>query len=241
LRFTVHRPANAEVSPCCHRPSGGDVACGVHVSITRTRAAGDALENRLALAVFRRDMPTPGASLRRVRSGDEVEPPGGFVLQPGNQRAPPLAVNLSVEATLLRDVGAGAFTRAARRPGHATHIQLLGTDGREAPRHIGGGFSTQSRRRSVSRARNLAMASFVRTRRCDPRRARASRCCNRRSRFVSPARRPGAWRSSPVDSAADTVTPRSIPTTLPSSGPGIDSGMAAKAMCQRPDRSKVTR
>ena len=140
MRFTVHRPARAEVSPCCHRPSGGDVACGVHVSIARPRAARDALENRLALAVFQRDMPAVGASLRRVRSGDEVEPPGGFVLQPGNHRAPPLAVNLSVEATLLRDVGAGAFTRAARRPGHATHIQLLGTDGREAPRHIGGGF-----------------------------------------------------------------------------------------------------
>jgi hypothetical protein len=140
LRFTVHRPADAEVSPCCHRPSGGDVACGVNVRIARARAAGDALENRLALAVFRRDMPTPGAPLRRVRSRDEFEPPDGFVLQSGNQQAPPLALNLSVEATLLRDVGAGAFTRAARRAGHASDIQLLGTDGREAPRHIGGGL-----------------------------------------------------------------------------------------------------
>jgi hypothetical protein len=58
LRFTVRGPASAEVSPCCHRPFGGDVACGVHVSIARPRAAGDALENRLTLAVFRRDMPT---------------------------------------------------------------------------------------------------------------------------------------------------------------------------------------
>jgi hypothetical protein len=241
LRFTVHRPADAEVSPCCHRPSGGDVACGVNVRIARARAAGDALENRLALAVFRRDMPTPGAPLRRVRSRDEFEPPDGFVLQSGNQQAPPLALNLSVEATLLRDVGAGAFTRAARRAGHASDIQLLGTDGREAPRHISGGLFHPITTAICFAGAQSGNGSFVRTRRRDPRRVRASRCCNCRSRFVSPARRPGACRSSPVDSAADTVTPRSIPTTLPSSGLGIDSGMAAKAMCQRPDRSKVTR
>jgi hypothetical protein len=33
LRFTVRRPASAEVSPCCHRPSGGDVAWRVHVDV----------------------------------------------------------------------------------------------------------------------------------------------------------------------------------------------------------------
>ncbi len=102
-------------------------------------------------------------------------------------------------------------------------------------------FCTQSRRRSASRARTLAMASFVRARRFDPRRARASRCCKRRSRSVSPARRPGTRSRSPVDRATDTATPRSTPTTLPSFGPRTGSGMAAKAMCQRPDRSRVTR
>src|SRR5215208_6599644 len=35
LRFTVHRPASAEVSPCCHRPSGGYVASSVHVGVAR--------------------------------------------------------------------------------------------------------------------------------------------------------------------------------------------------------------
>src|SRR4051812_12483904 len=35
LRFTVHRPASAEVSPCCHRPSGGDVTCSVPVGVAR--------------------------------------------------------------------------------------------------------------------------------------------------------------------------------------------------------------
>jgi hypothetical protein len=140
LRFTVRRPASAEVSPCCHRPSGGDIACGVHVGITRTRAAGDALENRLALAVFRRDMPTCRASLRRVRSWNEFEPPQGLKLQPGNQQPPALATDLPVEATFLRDAGARALRTTARRAGHGRYIQILDADGVEAARHIGGGL-----------------------------------------------------------------------------------------------------
>jgi hypothetical protein len=140
LRFTVHGPASAEVSPCCHRPSGGNVACGVHVSVARPRPTGHALENRLALTVFRRDMPAVGASLRRVRCRDEFKPPAGLVLQPGNQQPPPLAADLTVEAPFLRHVGARAFPTTARRAGHRTHIQVLDTDGVEAARHIGGGL-----------------------------------------------------------------------------------------------------
>ena len=140
MRFTVHRPASAEVSPCCHRPSGGDVACGVHVSIARPRAAGAALENRLALAVFRRDMPTGRASLGRVRRWNEFESHQGLVLQPGNQQAPALAVNLTVETPFLRDVGARALTSTARRAGHRPHMQIFDADGVEAARQIGGGL-----------------------------------------------------------------------------------------------------
>jgi len=140
LRFTVHRPASAEVFPCWHRPSGGDVACGVHVSIARPRAAGDALENRLTLTAFRRDVPTGRASLRRIRCWDQFEPPQGLVLQPGNQQPPALAVNLTVEAPFLRDVGARALTSTARRAGHGPYIQILDADGVEAARHIGGGL-----------------------------------------------------------------------------------------------------
>ena len=140
MRFTVRRPASAEVSPCCHRPSGGDIACGVHVSIARPCVAGDALENRLALAVFRRDMPAVGASLRRKRCRDEFEPPHSFVPQPGNQQAPALAADLTVEAPFLRHVGARAFNSAARRAGHRRHIQILDADRRKAPPQIGGGL-----------------------------------------------------------------------------------------------------
>ncbi len=144
MRFTVHRPASAEVSPCCHRPSGGDVACGVDVRVARPRAAGDALENRLALAVFRRDMPTTRASLRRIRCGNQFQPPAGLVLQPGHHQSPPLAADLTVETPFLRDAGARAFTSSARGAGHRAHLQVLDqvldADGVEAARHIGGGL-----------------------------------------------------------------------------------------------------
>ena len=52
---------------------------------------------------------------------------------------------------------------------------------------------------------------------------------------------PGQVRSSPVDRAAETVTPRSTPTTSPVPGAGIGGGMAANARCQRPARSQVMR
>ena len=140
MRFTVHRPANAEVSPCCHRPSGGDVACGVHVGIARPRTAGDALENRLALTVFRRDVPAAGASLRRIRCWNEFKPPLGLMLQPCHQQSPPLAADLTVEAPFLRDAGARAVSSTARRAGHRTHLQILDADDVETTRQIGAGL-----------------------------------------------------------------------------------------------------
>jgi hypothetical protein len=140
LRFTVHRPASAEVSPCCHRPPGGDVACSVHISIARLRTTGDALENRLALAIFRRDMPAVAASLRGVGRWDKFEAPHSFVLQPGHQQSPPLAADRTVEAPFLCDVGAQAFARTASRLGHGPHLQVLDADGLEPTRQIGGGL-----------------------------------------------------------------------------------------------------
>ncbi len=140
MRFTVRRPASAEVSPCCHRPSGGDVACGVHVSIARPRPAGDAPENRLALAVFRRHVPALGASLRRIRCRDELKPPRGLVLQPGHQQSPPLAADLAVEAPFLCDAGTRVLKGAACRAGHRAHLQVLDPDGVETARQIGGGL-----------------------------------------------------------------------------------------------------
>ena len=97
-------------------------------------------------------------------------------------------------------------------------------------------FSTQSLRRSTSRALSRAIAALVRARRFDPGRARASLRCNRTSRSASFGRDRAGLVVSPVDSATATATPRSRPTTSPVPGAGIGSGTAANAMCQRPAR-----
>ena len=82
LRFTVHRPPCGE-SLCWYRPSGGDVAGSVDVGVARRRAAGDAREDRLALAVFACDVPTGRASLRCVRGRDAFDAARSFVVEPG--------------------------------------------------------------------------------------------------------------------------------------------------------------
>ena len=101
-------------------------------------------------------------------------------------------------------------------------------------------FSAQSLRRSVSRALIRARASRTRWRPAEPLLARASLCSSRRRLACSRAVRPGRCSSSPVDKAAETATPRSMPATRPLSGAGTGAGMAAKATCQRPARSLVT-
>jgi hypothetical protein len=102
-------------------------------------------------------------------------------------------------------------------------------------------FSTQSLRRSVSRAFSRAIAALTFPRRLDPRLARASLRWSAVSRFVSLAVNPGTASISPVDSVEPALTPRSTPTTSPVPGPGTDWGIAANATCHRPARSRVTR
>src|SRR5674476_1121780 len=102
-------------------------------------------------------------------------------------------------------------------------------------------FSGQSLRRSPSLAFNRPIRVLTFLRRFDPRRARASLRCSRRSRSASFARKPLGLVISPVDSATATVTPRSTPTTPPVPGAGIGSGITANAICQRPARSRVMR
>ena len=182
MRFTVRRPASAEVSPCCHRPSGGDVACGVHVGIARPRTAGDTPENRLALAVFGRDVPTIRASLRRIRCGTNSSRPAALCCNRATSTPHPwrLISRLSPRFCATRVPGCSecrAPSGSSRAPSSPPTRMV---SKRRATSVVA--FSTQSRRRSASRARTRAIASLVRARRCDPRRARAKRCCNRRNR-----------------------------------------------------------
>ena len=95
-------------------------------------------------------------------------------------------------------------------------------------------FSAQSLRRSVSRARSRAIACLTRPRRFEPRFARASLRCRRRSLLRSRPVRAGQCSISPVDKAAETATPRSMPAAWPLPGAGTGAGITAKATCHRP-------
>ncbi len=140
MRFTVHRPPCGEVSLCWYRPPGGDVACRVHIGVARPRFAGDARESRLALAVFRRHMPTGEASLRRVRGRDPFDTSRSFVVEPGHQPTPPLAIDRPVKASLLRHSNARLLQRPARGASHRPRVEVLDSNGVEPARQIGGGL-----------------------------------------------------------------------------------------------------
>src|SRR5215468_12346019 len=96
----------------------GDVSGGVYVSVEGD-GAGAAGEDRLALAVLRRRMPTRRAPLRGVGRGDLLDPAGGLVFQAPGQQAPAGSHDLSVQPGFLPDVTSGFSLRALCRTGHA--------------------------------------------------------------------------------------------------------------------------
>jgi hypothetical protein len=140
LRFTVRRPPTGEVSPCCHRPSGGDVACSVDVGVAPASRAGLALEDRLALAVSGSDVPARRASLRRVSSRHLLDPAQRLVLQACDDLTPATSTDRTVEPTLLSDTGARSLDGAARGSGHRPHVQSLDPDYLEPPSQVSGRF-----------------------------------------------------------------------------------------------------
>ncbi len=140
MRFTVRRQASAEVSPCCHRPSGGDVACSVHVGVARPGVAGLALENRLALTISGGDVPAHRASLRRVGGRDLLDPTGSLVLQTCGEQAPAASSDATVEAALMCGPLAGLLHSSARRASHSAHVEGFDADRLEAPRDVRGGL-----------------------------------------------------------------------------------------------------
>ena len=138
MRFTVHRPASAEVSPCCHRPSGGDVACCVEVGVARTCRAGFALEHRLALAVSGSDVPAHRATLRRVRGRDLLNPAAGFVLQPHGEQTPTTAADATIKPAFLGNSVSGLLDSSARAARHGPHIEGFDPNRVEPARDIRG-------------------------------------------------------------------------------------------------------
>ena len=140
MRFTVRRPPTGEVSPCSHRPSGGDVACSVHVGVAPSGSAGLALEDRLALAVPGRDVPARGASLRRVHGRDLLDPAQSLVLQTRDEQAPTTSADRTVEPTFPSHPSSRALDGAPCRARHRPHLQNFDPDHIEPPREIGAGF-----------------------------------------------------------------------------------------------------
>ena len=140
MRFTVRRPPIGEVSPCCHRPSGGDVACSVDVGVAPASSTDFALENRLALTVLRSDMPARGTSLRRIRSRDLLDPTISLVLQTRAEKPPAASVDRPVQPALLGYPHTGLIDSASRSAGHCPHVKGFDSDRVEAARNVSGDF-----------------------------------------------------------------------------------------------------
>ncbi len=140
MRFTVRRPPIGEVSPCGHRPSGGDVASSIHGGVTRSGRAGFALENRLALAVPRSDVPAHRASLRRIRGRDLLDPTERLVLQTRGEKPPTTPADSPVQPALLSNTDTGRLNSPPRRASHRPHVEFLNPDCVEAASYISTGL-----------------------------------------------------------------------------------------------------
>jgi PLP dependent protein len=136
LRFTVRRPPQGKVSLCWYRPSGGDVASRIHVGVAWSGFAGDAREDRLVLAVFGCDVPTNGASLRRVRGRNVFDTSRSFLVEPDDKLAPGLTTDRAVKPSFLHDAKPWLVQRAACGTSHRPHVELLHSDCVEPKREI---------------------------------------------------------------------------------------------------------
>ena len=136
MRSTVRRPPTGEVSPCGHRPSGGDVACSVDVGVAPASSAGFTLEHRLALTVPGSDVPARGASLRRKRGRDLLDPTVSLVLQSRGEQPPAAVPDRPVQPALLSDALTGLLYSSARSAGHCPHVKGFDPDRVEAARNV---------------------------------------------------------------------------------------------------------
>ena len=132
------------------------------------------------------------------RGSDLLHPARRLVLQSAHQQPPPRPQDPPVQPGLLPDVPARALPACLSRTGSCYAIcrpSTRITSKRRARSVLV--FSAQSVRRSVSRARSRAIACLTRPRRFDPRVARASLRCSRRSLIRSRAVRAGQCSNSP--------------------------------------------
>ena len=240
MRFAVHGPGNPVASPRSHGVPRRDVDGRVHVRVAG-ETAGGAPEDGLTLTRLRIHLPARRAPLARERGSDLLDPARGLVLQPAYQQTPPGPQDPPVQPGLGPDVPARVLPRPPRQPGHVLDLQVLDPDHVEPPRDARGHLLgpvlapvTVPGAQPGDRVPDPA-AAF------EPGRALESFRARRRSLFRSRAVRAGQCSNSPVDRAAETATPRSMPTTWPLPGTGTGAGITAKATCHRPALSRVTR
>ncbi len=150
-------------------------------------------------------MPAGGASLRRVRGRSAFDTSRSFLVEPGHQPSPACR-RCAVESPFLRHSTPGCSV--PRASGHRPRVELLHSNVSNRRARSVVLFSTQSRRRSASRAFSRAIASLVRCSAVGAALGAREASLRRRSLVRSPGVRLGACSSSPVDSAADTTTPR---------------------------------
>ncbi len=139
MRFTFHRPTGVEVSTCCHRPSGGDVAGRVDVGVPGV-TAGPTTEDGLALARFRIDGLAHRTRLGRVRGRYLLHPTGCLVLKPRHEIAPPVGEDAPVQRGLLDHVAARIRHGSSRGASHGSNVEVLDPNHVVASRQIGRGL-----------------------------------------------------------------------------------------------------
>src|SRR5215467_3932944 len=137
LGFAVHRPAQGQASPRCHRMPCGDVGGRVHIRVGGVTAGG-AGEDRLALAVLTRHMPARRAALASVRRVNLLNSARSFLLKAANKNAPAGGEDLPIQPGLGAHAPAGLVDGGFRRANHAGNPQVLDTDHVESAGQIGG-------------------------------------------------------------------------------------------------------
>ena len=196
MRFAVHRPGNPVASPRSHGVPRRDVHGRVHISVAG-ETAGSAPEHGLALTRAPVHLPARRAPLARVMRLDLLHPARGLVLPAGAPAAPTRIAGCSRFSPAFGRTFRPGFSRvpfADRVMFVICRSSTRITSNRRAMPVLA--FSAQSLRRSVSRARSRAIACLTRPRRFEPRFARASVRCSRRSLVRSRAVRAGACSSS---------------------------------------------
>ena len=218
--------------PGSHGVPRRDIDGRVHISVTG-ETAGSAPEHGLALTRSPVHLPA-----RRGTAGSctrSTSPPGPAPSPPAGAPADPTrTAGFPVQSGLGADVPARVLPGAPCRPGHVRDLQFLDPDHVEPSRDAGTGLLRPVLAPVRSRGPQPAIACLTRLRRFEPRFARASRRCNRRSRSV-PARsgagseqfsrsraprrppRPGRRPSSARCPARESV--RGSPRTRHASGP----------------------